>query len=76
MANPKEKNDPASAAIQDALRIKEKQPALDAQAKNRTHDEVAEVLKKLARVSEQGAKNKLPGATSDHSFLYQDGAPT
>lgn len=35
-----------------------------------------EVYRRLMALSEESAKNKLPGATSDHSFLYdEDGLP-
>lgn len=35
-----------------------------------------EIYRRLMEIAEQGAKNKLPGATSDHSFLYDEyGAP-
>ena len=35
-----------------------------------------EIYRRLMALAEQGAKNKLPGATSDHSFLYDEyGAP-
>jgi hypothetical protein len=29
-----------------------------------------EMFRKLMKVAEDGARNKLPGATSNHSFLY------
>lgn len=35
-----------------------------------------EIYRRLMEISEEGAKNKLPGASSDHSFLYDEfGAP-
>ncbi len=43
------------------------------QAEPVSANEMSKGLKELAR---QGEANKLPGATSDHSFLYdKDGAP-
>jgi hypothetical protein len=36
------------------------------------HDRSEELVRRLGQLSKQAAKNKLPGATSDHSFLYTD----
>ena len=38
--------------------------------------DASEIYRKLKEVAKRGAANKLPGATSDHSFLYDEkGAP-
>jgi DNA-binding FadR family transcriptional regulator len=77
MAKPKKVNDPADAAmsaIQQALNLREELEPRSAR-KAATREQVRDILEKLAKVSEQGAKNKLPGVTSDHAFLYQDGTP-
>jgi hypothetical protein len=31
-----------------------------------------DMIRQLERLGKEGAMNKLPGATSDHSFLYDD----
>ena len=35
--------------------------------------EADDIQRRLQKVSDQGAANKRPGATSDHSFLYDEG---
>jgi len=68
MAKPKEAPNSADAAMSAIAEVLNS-------TKNLTQADIEEILKKLAKVSEQGARNKLPGVTSDHSFLYRDGAP-
>jgi len=35
-------------------------------------DKVEELVRRLMLLAKQGGQNKLPGAASDHSFLYTD----
>jgi antitoxin VapB len=42
----------------------------------RTEGAASDMAQRLREVARKGAGNKLPGATSDHGFLYDDdGAP-
>jgi hypothetical protein len=74
-ANPK-RFKPARAAKQIAARADTKQTIRRSKPAPARQNQIAETLRRLELVSKQGAKNKLPGATSDHSFLYtEDGMP-